>query len=211
MNRLLVAQGLKLLPDHWTPYWWYWPEELENSSNLGKSVFLYHSSLPLSPGHSYSDQEKGYSESSKLAWCLHRRGWLSRDLDPRKAKPSTIWIQIASVIYIKSFPNQPLSSPSYHSFLILLNALKRPLFPKQNILDYDSNLIMQKASSLYIDSQLFEKSDWPDWPSKENYRLRLRKYLKIPVPCPTILYTMAFCLIWDTILRLPVWNTAHSN
>ncbi len=30
----------------------------KNSSNMGKSSFLYRSSLPLSLGHSYSDQEK---------------------------------------------------------------------------------------------------------------------------------------------------------
>ena len=35
---------------------------------------------------------------------------------------------------------------------------RKPFVAYKNILDYDSNLIMQKALSLYIDSQLFEKN-----------------------------------------------------
>ena len=35
--------------------------------------------------------------------------------------------------------------------------MKEAFVSYKNILDYDNNLIMQKALSLYIDSQLFEK------------------------------------------------------
>jgi len=55
----------------------------------------------------------------------------------------------------------------------------------KNILDYDSNLIMQKALSLYIDSQLFEKNRLARLYNQETYQKQLEKSLtKTPCSLP---------------------------
>ncbi|MDU7550503.1 MAG: PLP-dependent aminotransferase family protein, partial [Streptococcus mitis] len=49
----------------------------------------------------------------------------------------------------------------------------------------DSNLIMQKALSLYIDSQLFEKNRLARLSNQENYQKQIKeKIAKYPCPLP---------------------------
>ena len=62
------------------------------------------------------------------------------------------------VIYIKSFSTSIFPALRITA-LILPNVMKEAFVSYKKILDYDNNLIMQKALSLYIDSQLFEKTD----------------------------------------------------
>ena len=58
------------------------------------------------------------------------------------------------VIYIKSFSTNLFSALRITS-MILPQALLKPVLTYKTILDYDSNLIMQKALSLYIDNGMY--------------------------------------------------------
>ena len=78
------------------------------------------------------------------------------DLDSKKGQTFHYLDTEERVIYIKSFSTS-LFPALRITALILPNAIKEAFVAYKNILDYDSNLIMQKALSLYIDSQLFEK------------------------------------------------------
>ena len=79
------------------------------------------------------------------------------DLDPKMGQTFHYLDQNDLVIYIKSFSTS-LFPALRITALILPNAIKEAFVSYKNILDYDNNLIMQKALSLYIDSQLFEKN-----------------------------------------------------
>ena len=155
MNRLLVAQGLAYQTierringiDL---------DELEEQFKSGKIKFFYtipRFHYPL--GHSYSDQEKKaiLDLANQYGVYIVEDDYLG-DLDPRKGQTFHYLDTEDRVIYIKSFSTS-LFPALRITALILPNALKEAFVSYKNILDYDSNLIMQKALSLYIDSQLF--------------------------------------------------------
>ncbi|MCY7073967.1 aminotransferase-like domain-containing protein [Streptococcus oralis] len=186
MNRLLVAQGLAYQTierridgiDL---------EELEEQFKSGKIKFFYtipRFHYPL--GHSYSDQEKRaiLNLANQYGVYIVEDDYLG-DLDSKKGQTFHYLDTEDRVIYIKSFSTS-LFPALRITALILPNALKEAFVAYKNILDYDSNLIMQKALSLYIDSQLFEKNRLTRLTLQENYQAQIKKVLEentCPLPC----------------------------
>ena len=178
MNRLLVAQGLAYQTierridgiDL---------DELEEQFKSGKIKFFYtipRFHYPL--GHSYSDQEKRaiLDLANQYGVYIVEDDYLG-DLDPRKGQTFHYLDTDDRVIYIKSFSTS-LFPALRITALILPNALKEAFVAYKNILDYDSNLIMQKALSLYIDSQLFEKNRLARLSLQENYQAQIKELLE---------------------------------
>jgi len=178
MNRLLVAQGLAYQTierridgiDL---------EELEEQFKSGKIKFFYtipRFHYPL--GHSYSDQEKRaiLNLANQYGVYIVEDDYLG-DLDSKKGQTFHYLDTEDRVIYIKSFSTS-LFPALRITALILPNALKEAFVSYKNILDYDSNLIMQKALSLYIDSQLFEKNRLARLSLQENYQAQIKELLE---------------------------------
>ena len=178
MNRLLVAQGLVYRTierridgiDL---------DELEEQFKSGKIKFFYtipRFHYPL--GHSYSDQEKKaiLDLANQYGVYIVEDDYLG-DLDLKKGQTFHYLDTEDRVIYIKSFSTS-LFPALRITALILPNAIKEAFVSYKNILDYDSNLIMQKALSLYIDSQLFEKNRLARLTLQENYQSQIKEVLE---------------------------------
>ena len=210
MNRLLVAQGLAYQTierridgiDL---------EELEEQFKSGKIKFFYtipRFHYPL--GHSYSDQEKRaiLDLANQYGVYIVEDDYLG-DLDPRKGQTFHYLDTEDRVIYIKSFSTS-LFPALRITALILPNALKETFVSYKNILDYDSNLIMQKALSLYIDSQLFEKNRLARLTLQENYQTRIKEVLEkntCPLPC----YPLHDGLLLDLRTYPKIASLKHSS
>ena len=210
MNRLLVAQGLAYQTierringiDL---------EELEEQFKSGKIKFFYtipRFHYPL--GHSYSDQEKRaiLDLANQYGVYIVEDDYLG-DLDPKKGQTFHYLDTEDQVIYIKSFSTS-LFPALRITALILPNALKKAFVSYKNILDYDSNLIMQKALSLYIDSQLFEKNRLARLTLQENYQARIKKLLEENT-CPLPHYPLHDGLLLDLRNYPKVASLKHSS
>ena len=210
MNRLLVAQGL----DYQTierRIDGINLEELEKQFKSGKIKFFYtipRFHYPL--GHSYSDQEKRaiLDLANQYGVYIVEDDYLG-DLDPRKCQTFHYLDTEDRVIYIKSFSTS-LFPALRITALILPNALKEAFVSYKNILDYDSNLIMQKALSLYIDSQLFEKNRLTRLSLQENYQARIKKVLKENT-CPLPHYPLHDGLLLDLRHYPKIASLKHSS
>ena len=210
MNRLLVAQGLAYQTierridgiDF---------DELEKQFKSGKIKFFYtipRFHYPL--GHSYSDQEKRaiLDLANQYGVYIVEDDYLG-DLDPRKGQTFHYLDTEDQVIYIKSFSTS-LFPALRITALILPNALKEAFVSYKNILDYDSNLIMQKALSLYIDSQLFEKNRLARLTLQENHQTRIKEVLEkntCPLPC----YPLHDGLLLDLRTYPKIASLKHSS
>ena len=178
MNQLLLAQGL--------PYQTIERRidgidlnELEQHFKTGKIKFFYtipRFHYPL--GHSYTDQEKRaiLDLAAKYQIYIVEDDYLG-DLDPKMGQTFHYLDQNDLVIYIKSFSTS-LFPALRITALILPNTIKEAFVSYKNILDYDNNLIMQKALSLYIDSQLFEKNRLARLVLQEKKQAQIQKLLK---------------------------------
>ncbi|EIC75884.1 PLP-dependent aminotransferase family protein [Streptococcus oralis] len=210
MNRLLVAQelayrtierridGIDL-------------EELEEQFKSGKIKFFYtipRFHYPL--GHSYSDQEKRaiLDLANQYGVYIVEDDYLG-DLDPRKGQTFHYLDTEDRVIYIKSFSTS-LFPALRLTALILPNALKEAFISYKNILDYDSNLIMQKALSLYIDSQLFEKNRLTRLTLQENYQAQIKEVLEKNT-CPLPHYPLHDGLLLDLRHYPKIARLKHSS
>ena len=210
MNRLLVAQGLAYQTierridgiDL---------EELEKQFKSGKIKFFYtipRFHYPL--GHSYSDQEKRaiLDLANQYGVYIVEDDYLG-DLDPRKSQTFHYLDTEDRVIYIKSFSTS-LFPALRITALILPNALKEAFVSYKNILDYDSNLIMQKALSLYIDSQLFEKNRLARLTLQENYQAQIKEVLEKNT-CPLPHYPLHDGLLLDLRNYPKIASLKHSS
>ena len=210
MNRLLVAQGLAYQTierridgiDL---------EELEEQFKSGKIKFFYtipRFHYPL--GHSYSDQEKRaiLDLANQYGIYIVEDDYLG-DLDPKKGQTFHYLDTEDRVIYIKSFSTS-LFPALRITALILPNALKEAFVSYKNILDYDSNLIMQKALSLYIDSQLFEKNRLARLSLQENYQAQIKKVLEKNT-CPLPHYPLHDGLLLDLRTYPKIASLKHSS
>ena len=210
MNRLLVAQGLAYQTierridgiDL---------EELEEQFKSGKIKFFYtipRFHYPL--GHSYSDQEKRaiLDLTNQYGVYIVEDDYLG-DLDPRKGQTFHYLDTEDRVIYIKSFSTS-LFPALRITALILPNALKEAFVSYKNILDYDSNLIMQKALSLYIDSQLFEKNRLARLTLQENYQTRIKEVLEKNT-CPLPHYPLHDGLLLDLRTYPKIASLKHGS
>lgn len=210
MNRLLVAQGLAYQTierridgiDL---------KELEKQFKSGKIKFFYtipRFHYPL--GHSYSDQEKRaiLDLANQYGVYIVEDDYLG-DLDPRKGQTFHYLDTEDRVVYIKSFSTS-LFPALRITALILPNALKEAFVSYKNILDYDSNLIMQKALSLYIDSQLFEKNRLARLSLQENYQAQIKKALEENT-CPLPHYPLHDGLLIDLRNYPKIASLKHSS
>ena len=210
MNRLLVAQGLAYQTierriDGINL------EELEKQFKSGKIKFFYtipRFHYPL--GHSYSDQEKRdiLDLANQYGVYIVEDDYLG-DLDPRKGQTFHYLDTEDRVIYIKSFSTS-LFPALRITALILPNALKEAFISYKNILDYDSNLIMQKALSLYIDSQLFEKNRLARLSLQENYQAQIKEVLE-ENSCPLPHYPLHDGLLLDLRTYPKIASLKHSS
>lgn len=210
MNRLLVAQGLAYQTierridgiDL---------EELEEQFKSGKIKFFYtipRFHYPL--GHSYSDQEKRaiLDLANQYGVYIVEDDYLG-DLDSRKGQTFHYLDTEDRVVYIKSFSTS-LFPALRITALILPNALKEAFVSYKNILDYDSNLIMQKALSLYIDSQLFEKNRLARLSLQENYQAQIKEVLE-ENSCPLPHYPLHDGLLLDLRTYPKIASLKHSS
>ena len=210
MNRLLVAQGLTYRTierridgiDL---------EELEEQFKSGKIKFFYtipRFHYPL--GHSYSDQEKRaiLDLANQYGVYIVEDDYLG-DLDSKKGQTFHYLDAEDRVIYIKSFSTS-LFPALRITALILPNALKEAFVSYKNILDYDSNLIMQKALSLYIDSQLFEKNRLARLSLQENYQAQIKEVLE-ENSCPLPHYPLHDGLLLDLRHYPKIASLKHSS
>ena len=210
MNRLLVAQGLAYQTierridgiDL---------DELEEQFKSGKIKFFYtipRYHYPL--GHSYSDQEKRVilDLANQYGVYIVEDDYLG-DLDPKKSQTFHYLDTEDRVIYIKSFSTS-LFPALRITALILPNALKEAFVSYKNILDYDSNLIMQKALSLYIDSQLFEKNRLARLTLQENYQTRIKEVLEKNT-CPLPYYPLYDGILLDLRNYPKIASLKHSS
>ncbi len=210
MNRLLVAQGLAYQTiercidgiDL---------DELEEQFKSGKIKFFYtipRFHYPL--GHSYSDQEKRaiLDLANQYGVYIVEDDYLG-DLDPKKGQTFHYLGTEDRVIYIKSFSTS-LFPALRITALILPNDLKEAFVSYKNILDYDSNLIMQKALSLYIDSQLFEKNRLARLSLQENYQAQIKKVLEENT-CPLPHYPLHDGLLLDLRYYPKIASLKHSS
>lgn len=210
MNRLLVAQGLAYQTierridgiDL---------EELEKQFKSGKIKFFYtipRFHYPL--GHSYSDQEKRaiLDLANQYGVYIVEDDYLG-DLDSKKGQTFHYLDTEDRVIYIKSFSTS-LFPALRITALILPNALKEAFVSYKNILDYDSNLIMQKALSLYIDSQLFEKNRLARLTLQENYQAQIKEVLEKNT-CPLPHYPLHDGLLLDLRNYPKIASLKHSS
>jgi len=210
MNRLLVAQGLAYQTierriDGINL------EELEEQFKSRKIKFFYtipRFHYPL--GHSYSDQEKRaiLDLANQYGVYIVEDDYLG-DLDPKKGQTFHYLDTEDRVIYIKSFSTS-LFPALRITALILPNALKEAFVSYKNILDYDSNLIMQKALSLYINSQLFEKNRLARLTLQENYQARIKKVLEENT-CPLPHYPLHDGLLLDLRNYPKIASLKHSS
>ena len=210
MNRLLVAQGLAYRTierridgiDL---------DELEEQFQSGKIKFFYtipRFHYPL--GHSYSEQEKRaiLNLANQYGVYIVEDDYLG-DLDPKKGQTFHYLDTEDRVIYIKSFSTS-LFPALRITALILPNALKEAFVSYKNILDYDSNLIMQKALSLYIDSQLFEKNRLVRLTLQESYQTRIKEVLKKNT-CPLPNYPLHDGLLLDLRTYPKIASLKHGS
>ena len=210
MNQLLLAQGL--------PYQTIERRidgidlnELEQHFKKGKIKFFYtipRFHYPL--GHSYTDQEKRaiLDLAAKYQIYIVEDDYLG-DLDPKMGQTFHYLDKNDLVIYIKSFSTS-LFPALRITALILPNAIKEAFVSYKNILDYDNNLIMQKALSLYIDSQLFEKNRLARLALQEKSQDHIQKLLKTcPISLPS--YPLHDGLLLDLRNYPKIASLKHSS
>ena len=158
INDLLLAQKLPYETIERTPQGINL-QELEKIFQSGKIKFFYtipRFHYPL--GHSYSRQDK--EEILRLAQLydvyIVEDDYLS-DFDSRRELTFHYLDNSQRVIYIKSFSTS-LFPALRITALLLPPQIQKTFIAYKSAVDYDSNLIMQKALSLYIDSLMFEKN-----------------------------------------------------
>ena len=134
-------------------------KELEKHFKSGNIKFFYtipRFHYPL--GHSYSEEEKRaiLDLAAKYQIYIVEDDYLG-DLDPKMGQTFHYLDQKDLVIYIKSFSTSLFSALRITS-MVLPQALLAPVLKLKGTLDYESNLVMQKALSLYIDNGMFAKN-----------------------------------------------------
>ncbi|WP_228063815.1 MULTISPECIES: PLP-dependent aminotransferase family protein [unclassified Streptococcus] len=106
------------------------------------------------------------------------------DFDSAKTLPLHYLDNHDRVIYIKSFT--PTLFPALRlGGVVLPHSLRESFLQHKNLIDYDTNLIMQKALSLYIDNGMFRRNTRHLHQQKEKQAAAMRKSLshyQLPYP-----------------------------
>lgn len=204
MNRLLSSQHLAYRTIHRSVHGMDM-KELESIFKTGRIKFFYtipRFHYPL--GHSYSRQEK--LEILRLAQIydvyIVEDDYLG-DLDGKDELTFHYLDDQDLVIYIKSFSTSLF--PALRITALLLPTALCPAFLRyKSLMDYDSNLIMQKALSLYIDNGMFEKNRYyllKQKQEKENLMLSILQTSKVSLSA--YLLPDALLLQLDDSINLP--------
>ena len=177
INDLLTAQQLPYQTIERTPEG-IDLEELERIFQSGRIKFFYtipRFHYPL--GHSYSRKEK--EEIIRLARLydvyIIEDDYLA-DFDSKRELTFHYLDDSQHVIYIKSFSTS-LFPALRITALLFPPAIQSTFITYKKAVDYDSNLIMQKALSLYIDNLMFEKNRLSLLNQQEKELTRARKLL----------------------------------
>ena len=177
INNLLTAQKLPYQTIERTP------EgidlgDLERNFQTGRIKFFYtipRFHYPL--GHSYSRKEK--EEIIRLARLydvyIIEDDYLA-DFDSKRELTFHYLDNSQHVIYIKSFSTS-LFPALRITALLFPPAIQSTFIAYKKAVDYDSNLIMQKALSLYIDNLMFEKNRLSLLNQQEKELTRAKKLL----------------------------------
>ena len=185
-------------------------KELEKHFKSGNIKFFYtipRFHYPL--GHSYSEEEKRaiLDLAAKYQIYIVEDDYLG-DLDPKMGQTFHYLDQNDLVIYIKSFSTSIFPALRITA-LILPNVMKEAFVSYKNILDYDNNLIMQKALSLYIDSQLFEKNRLARLVLQEKNQAQIQKLVNsYPISLPS--YPLHDGLLLDLRQYSKIASLKHS-
>ncbi|MGT2715799.1 aminotransferase-like domain-containing protein [Streptococcus respiraculi] len=106
------------------------------------------------------------------------------DFDSAKTLPLHYLDSHDRVIYIKSFT--PTLFPALRlGGIVLPHHLREPFLEHKRLIDYDTNLIMQKALSLYIDNGMFARNTRHLYQLKEEHQAEMRELLtqyQLPYP-----------------------------
>ena len=177
INDLLTAQKLPYQTIERTPEG-IDLEELEWIFRTGHIKFFYtipRFHYPL--GHSYNRKEK--EEIIRLAQLydvyIVEDDYLA-DFDSKHELTFHYLDDSQHVIYIKSF-SASLFPALRITALLLPSDIQSAFIAYKKAVDYDSNLIMQKALSLYIDNLMFEKNCFALFNQQEKEVMRAKKLL----------------------------------
>ena len=134
-------------------------QELEAIFSQGKTKFFYtipRFHYPL--GHSYSKEEKLaiLALAHRYDVYLIEDDYLA-DFDRNKQVSFHYLDKKDCVIYLKSF-STVLFPALRITAIILPEAIRKPFLHYRHLMDYDSNLIMQKALALYIQNKLYHRN-----------------------------------------------------
>lgn len=179
--------------------------ELESIFKTGRIKFFYtipRFHYPL--GHSYSRQEK--LEILRLAHrydvFIVEDDYLG-DLDDKRELTFHYLDDQEHVIYIKSFSTS-LFPALRITALLLPQAIQQPFVHYKSLMDYDSNLIMQKALSLYIDNGMFERNRLSLFKQNQSKQAQMLEILhKSQIGLPAFPLPNALLLQLDSRVNLP--------
>lgn len=153
-------------------------KELEKIFQTGKIKFFYtipriHN--PLGSSYDTPTRKAIVALAAKYQVYLVEDDYLA-DFDPQHQVPLHYLDEENRTIYIKSFT--PSLFPALRIGAISLpEELVSPFLEYKSLIDYDTNLIMQKALSLYIDNGMFARNTSLLVQNQERTRLRIEDYL----------------------------------
>lgn len=186
MNQLLKAQNLPYRTISRTPTG-IDLAELEEIFASGHIKFFYtipRFHYPL--GHSYKRAEKEAILQLAQTYQVYivEDDYLG-DFDERRELPFHYLDQDQRVLYIKSFSTS-LFPALRITALILPPQLRDSFLALKALVDFDSNLIMQKSLSLYIDNLMFEKNRSAALQIQNKAQQKASKLLEqTPLSCPS--------------------------
>lgn len=133
--------------------------KLENLFKTGNIKFFYtisRFSNPLGLSYSTSEKQKIVELAKRYDVYIIEDDYMG-DFAKSTDLPLHYYDTSGHVIYLKSFSMTIFPALRLGS-IILPSALTQAFLDHKKMIDYDTNLIMQKALSLYLDSGLFEKN-----------------------------------------------------
>ncbi|HFU3800781.1 TPA: PLP-dependent aminotransferase family protein [Streptococcus suis] len=161
-------------------------KKLEKIFQTGKIKFFYtipRMHNPLGSSYDTPTRKAIVSLAAKYQVYLVEDDYLA-DFDPQHQVPLHYLDEENRTIYIKSFT--PTLFPALRIGAISLPVeLVSPFLQNKSLIDYDTNLIMQKALSLYIDNGMFARNTSLLVQNQERNRLKIEAYLaKSPIHFP---------------------------
>ncbi len=133
-------------------------KKLERIFAKGNIKFFYTISrlhYPLGIGYTEQEKMKIVELANKYDVYIIEDDYMA-DFDAGASLPLHYYDVAEKVIYIKSFSSIVFNSLRL-ALVVLPKQLISPFLKYKNLIDYDTNLLLQKAMSLYIDNGMFFK------------------------------------------------------